>query len=102
LPDAAEPIERAYMGSTLAVGARILRLRQVAPRFVSAAALDAALVPIAEGHVAAALEGLANLDRQLTAAAPGARIALRLRAAALAVSEELAAYPEFFEQRGRR
>ena len=46
------------MASTLAVGARILRLREVAPRFVSVAALDAALVPIAEGRLEAALEGL--------------------------------------------
>jgi uncharacterized membrane protein YccC len=101
LPDEAEPIERAHMASALAVGARILRLRTVAPRFAPAAAVDAALAPIAEGHVAAALEGLAALDRELTMAPPEARIALRLRAAALGVSEELAAYPEFFEQRGR-
>ncbi len=101
LPDQAEPIERSYMASTLAVGAHILRLREAAPRFVSAGALEAALAPIAEGRVATALTRLATLDRELTTAAPEARIALRLRAAALAISEELAAYPEFFEQRGR-
>ena len=101
LPDEAEPIERSHMASALAVGARILRLREVAPRFVSAAALESALAPIADGRVGPALEALAALDRELTAAAPQARIALRLRAAALAISEELAAYPEFFEQRGR-
>jgi uncharacterized membrane protein YccC len=96
LPDAAAPIDRAYMAAALAVGRRILRLREVAPRFVPAAALEAAFAPIAEGHVDEALAGLAALDRELTAAAPTARIALRLRAAALAISEELTAHPEFF------
>jgi len=101
LPEEAQPAERGAMASTLAVGDRILRLREVAPRFVSAAALEAALAPIAQGLLDAALDGLRALDRELTAAAPGARIALRLRGAALALSEELTAYPEFFEQGGR-
>ena len=74
LPDAAEPVERAAMASALAVGTRIIRLRAVAPRFASEAAIDAALRPIAEGNVPAALSGLEALDRELTARAPEARI----------------------------
>jgi uncharacterized membrane protein YccC len=96
LPDAAAPIDRAYMAAALAVGRRILRLRRIAPRFAPAAALEAALVPIAEGRIDDALAGLAAFDRELTAAAAKARIALRLRAALLAISEELTAHPEFF------
>ncbi len=96
VPDSAEPIERSYMGSALAVGTRIIRLRQVAPRFASAPALDAALVPLAEGRVSAALEGLKALDRELTTGKSDARIVRRLRAVVLGMSEELAAYPEYF------
>lgn len=84
------------MGSALAVGTRIIRLRQVAPRFASAPALDAALVPLAEGRVSAALEGLKALDRELTTGKSDARIVRRLRAVVLGMSEELAAYPEYF------
>ncbi len=101
LPDEAAPIERAYMASALAVGARIIRLRCVAPRFASEAAIEAAFRPLAEGRMPAALAGLAALDRELTHAEPEARIVRRLRAAALAISEELQTFPEFFEQRGR-
>ena len=75
-----------------ASGMRWTALRRGVLRVLATAAMAA---------VAAALEGLAALDRELTAAAPKARIALRLRAAALAISEELAAYPEFYEQGNR-
>ena len=101
LPDAAEPVERSKMASALAVGLQVIRLSTVAPRFASAAAIEAALRPLAEGRVAAALAGLEALDRELTAAAPEASIVRRLRAVVLAMSEELATYPEFFDQRGR-
>ncbi len=98
VPDYAEPVERAYMSAALAAGRRIIRLREVAPRFVSPRTLDAALVPLAEGRVPAALKGLEALDRELTAAARDARIVRRLRAVVLAMSEELAEFPEFFGQ----
>ena len=101
LPDAAEPVERSKMASALAVGLQVIRLSTVAPRFASAAAIEAALRPLAEGRAAAALAGLEALDRELTAAAPEASIVRRLRAVVLAMSEELATYPEFFDQRGR-
>ena len=101
LPDAAEPVERSKMASALAVGLQVIRLSTVAPRFASAAAIEAALRPLAEGRAPAALAGLEALDRELTAAAPEASIVRRLRAVVLAMSEELATYPEFFDQRGR-
>ncbi|RBP15537.1 putative membrane protein YccC [Roseiarcus fermentans] len=100
LPDEAAPIERACMASTLTVGSRIIRLRGAAPQFLSDTALDAALEPIAAGRVAAALDGLAALDRALTVDGGDARIALTLRAAILAMTEELTAHPEFYEERG--
>ncbi len=101
LPDAAEPVARSKMASALAVGLQVIRLRTVAPRFASAAAIEAALRPLAEGRAPAALAGLKALDRELTAAEPEASIVRRLRAVVLAMSEELATYPEFFDQRGR-
>ena len=101
LPDAAEPVERSYMASALTVGLQVIRLRRVAPRFAAAEAIEAALRPLAKGGVPAALAGLEALDRELTAAEPEASIVRRLRAVVLAMSEELATYPEFFDERGR-
>jgi uncharacterized membrane protein YccC len=98
IPDSAEPVERAYMSAALATGRRIIRLREVAPRFVSRRVLDAALAPLAEGRVPDALHGLEALDLELTEAARDARIVRRLRAVVLAMSEELAEFPEFFGQ----
>jgi uncharacterized membrane protein YccC len=101
LPDEAEPDERARMASALATGMRIIRLRRVATRFVSGEALDAALAPLGEGRVPEALAGLEALDRELTTATPHAKIVRRLRAAVLALSEELAAYAGFYGHGGR-
>lgn len=98
LPDETAPAERAYMASALAVGARIIRLRKVAPRFASDATIARALSPIADGRLEAAREGLAALDHELTAHAANVKIVRRLRATVLAVSEELEALPEFFDQ----
>jgi uncharacterized membrane protein YccC len=101
VPDAAEPVERATMASALAVGMQVIRLRRIARRFTSEAAIDAALRPLAEGRVTDALAGLEALDRALTAVGPETRIVCRLRAVVLALSEELAAFPEFYDERGR-
>jgi hypothetical protein len=89
------------MASALAVGAQVIRLRRIARRFASAAAIDAALRPLGEGRVSDALAGLEAFDRALTAAGPETRIVWRLRAVVLAMSEELAAFPEFYDERGR-
>ncbi len=103
LPDQAMPVERAYLAATLTVGSQIIRLRQVAPRFVSAAALDAALDPLAAGRVQAAFAGMQGLDRTLAAlslARPGSRILRRLRASILMVTNEVSEFAEFFGREG--
>jgi uncharacterized membrane protein YccC len=100
LPEQAAPLERAYLAAALAVGTQIIRLRKVAPRFVPDAAISAALDPLAEGRVQAAIDGLQQLDRTLgtlSAARPESRILRRLRGGILAISEEVTEFTEFFE-----
>jgi uncharacterized membrane protein YccC len=97
LPEKAEPLQRAQMTSILAVGVQIIRLRNVGPRFLPGAALDAALEALCEGRTAVAIERLGEVDQRLAALKPETRILRRLRASILAISLELAAHPRFFE-----
>ena len=79
-----------------------MRLRHVAPRFVPAAAVDAALQALAEGRSGEAIERLKDIDRLLAAlphAEPASRILLRLRASILAISGQLAEYAAYFDDR---
>jgi uncharacterized membrane protein YccC len=102
LPEQAEPLQRSQMTSILAVGVQIIRLRSVGPRFLSRAAIDAALEALCEGRTAVAIERLGEVDQRLATLKPETRILRRLRASILAISLELAAYPGFFEAGSRR
>ncbi len=102
MPEQAEPVERAALVSAVAVGKYVVRLRHVAPRFVPAAAVDAALQALAEGRSGEAIERLEDIDRLLAAlphAEPASHILLRLRAGVLAISGQLADYAAFFDDR---
>jgi uncharacterized membrane protein YccC len=102
LPEQAEPVERGALAAAVSVGKEIVRLRQVAPRFVPAAAVDAALQALAEGRSGEAIDRLKDIDR-LIAALPSAeaasRIRLRLRAGILAISAQLSEYAPYFDER---
>jgi uncharacterized membrane protein YccC len=99
LPPQAEPLQRARMASILAVGVQIIRLGEVAPRFLPRAAVDAALEAVCDGQTAVAIDRLGEIDRRLAALKPETRILRRLRASILAITQELATYPSFFEAR---
>ena len=102
MPDQAEPVERAALVAAVAVGKYVVRLRRVAPRFVPAAAVDAALQALAEGRSGEAIERLKDIDRLLAAlprARPASPILLRLRAGVLAISGQLAEYAAYFDDR---
>jgi len=99
LPPQAEPLQRAQMASILAVGVQIIRLREVAPRFLPRAAVDAALEAVCDGQTTVAIDRLGEIDRRLAALEPETRILRRLRASILAITQELATYPSFFEAR---
>ena len=100
MPEQAEPVERAEIVAAMAVGNHIVRLRRVAPRFVPAAAVDAALQALAEGRSGDASERLKDIDRQLAAlpgARSGSRAVLGLRAGLLVICGQLASYPSYYD-----
>ena len=104
MPDQAEPVERAELVGAMAVGNHIVRLRRVAPRFVPAAAVEAALQALAEGRSGEASERLKDIDRQLAAlprTRSGSRAVLGLRAGLLVICGQLASYPSYYDQRIR-
>ena len=99
LPEQAEPVQRARLGTALSVGAEIIHLRLRAPRLGAAAELDAALAALARGNGAMARLRLARLDNQIAShpgGEPGA-LALRMRARILVVSEALAHHAAYFD-----
>ena len=104
MPDQADPVERAELVAASAVGNHIVRLRRVAPRFVSGTAVDTALQALAEGRSGEVIERLEDIDRQLAAlprAESGSRAVLGLRASLLVVCGQLASYPSYYNQRIR-
>src|ERR1700748_3577436 len=105
MPEQSEPIERAEIVAAMAVGNHIVRFRRVAPRFVPAAAVDAALQALAEGRSGEASERLQEIDRQLAAlprARSGSRAVLGLRAGLLVICGQLAAYGSYYGPQLRR
>src|ERR1700733_9696161 len=102
MPEQAEPVERAELVAAMAVGNHIVRLRRVAPRFVPAAAVDAALQALAEGQSGEASERLQDIDRQLAAlprTRSGGRAVLGLRAGLLVIRGQLASYGPYYDER---
>ena len=99
IPDEAGPLERAQGVSALAIGRAIVRLRDVAPRFVPGGLVEATLEAIAQGDSTAAFARLDAIERSLAALpdnVPGARIVLRLRASVLAIGNELREFESFY------
>jgi uncharacterized membrane protein YccC len=99
MPDKAEAQERAELAAIVAVGKEIVRFRQIAPRFVPSAMVDAALAPLAEGRSGEAIARLDDIDRQV-AALPRARsrILLSLRSSIMVISGQLGEFASCFDQ----
>ncbi len=99
MPDKAGAQERAELAGMVAVGKEIVRLRHIAPRFVSTEMVDAALVALAEGRSSDAIARLGDIDRQV-AALPRARtrVLLSLRAGILAISGQLSEFASCFDR----
>ncbi len=99
IPDQAGLLERAEAASALATGKEIIRLRDVAHRFVPPSLVEATLEAIAAGEAQPATARLDELDRKLAALPPdiaGARIVMRLRASLLAIAGELREFEPFY------
>ena len=100
LPDAAEPLQRAQIVTTLSVGSEIINLRRIAPQLGFGSELDAALAALADGDSAAANARLAALDRRLGSlpdSDPQARLALRARALILGIGDALEQHRAYFD-----
>ena len=99
MPDKAGAQERAELAAMVAVGKEIVRLRHIAPRFVSTGMVDAALAALAGGRSSEAIARLGDIDRQV-AALPRAssRILLSLRAGILAISGQLSEFESYFDR----
>jgi uncharacterized membrane protein YccC len=100
LPEAAEPLQRAQVLTALSVGREIINFRRIAPQLGSAAELDSALAPLAQGDSATATARLAALDRALASIAdadPRAPLALRARALVLGICDALEQHRAYFD-----
>jgi uncharacterized membrane protein YccC len=99
MPDRAEAQDRSELAAIVAVGKEIVRFRQIAPRFVPSAVVDAALAPLAEGRSNEAIARLGDIDRRV-AALPRAksRILLGLRSSIMVISGQLGEFASCFDQ----
>jgi uncharacterized membrane protein YccC len=101
LPEAATPLQGAYLLGALSLGSEITRLRdnlrRLDPDLREAAEVEAAFRSIAQGKSADAMARLARLDAALAADAAGTQAVLRVRAGILAATETLNRYAEYFD-----
>jgi hypothetical protein len=101
LPDQADPSERAQLLTALSVGAEVIQLRHLAPRFAAAARLDAALQAFARGNCEIAIGLLRQIDRDVAskpdAERPTASL-LRMRGRILVVCEALSEHTAYFSE----
>jgi uncharacterized membrane protein YccC len=105
LPDDAEPLQRAQLLAALSAGSEIAQLRRLCLLLGLGPDLDAALTAVAQGNSTTARAGLARLDRQLASlpeaeAEPRSKLALRVRAKVLVLSDVLAQHAAYFDAGG--
>src|SRR3954454_17243310 len=105
LPDDAEPLQRAQLLAALSASSEIAQLRRLCLLLGLGPDLDAALTAVAQGNSTTARAGLARLDRQLASlpeaeAEPGSKLALRVRAKVLVLSDVLAQHAAYFDAGG--
>jgi uncharacterized membrane protein YccC len=99
LPEQADPSVRAQLLAALSVGAEIIHLRHFAPRFATAADLDAALGAFARGNSEIAIGLLRQIDRDLASRPDAERTTatlLRMRGGILVICEALFEHAAYF------
>lgn len=99
MPNAAEPMQRAWLLAALAAGSDIILLRHLSNRSAgSMPQLDACLSFVAEGRIDAAVQALASLDHDLAATAdkPRSRARMRVRSVSTTLKETLQAHEGYF------
>jgi uncharacterized membrane protein YccC len=101
LPEQADPSGRAQLLAALSVGAEIIHLRHLAPRFAATARLDAALAAFARGDGEIAIGLLRQIDCDLASRFDAARpttTMLRMRGRILVICEALSDHPSYFDK----
>jgi uncharacterized membrane protein YccC len=99
MPEEAEPIQRAYLMSTLSVGIQIIRLQRLARNSRIKIHLPDVLAGLAAGNVAELREVLRRVDRNILSISesePGASVRLRARSALLAIGEAVDRHRPYF------
>jgi uncharacterized membrane protein YccC len=99
LPDQAEPIQRGRLLATLSVGSAIIELRRSARQIGAAAELASAWQAIAQGHSAAAVARLRQLEHRLAIASDemDMTVVLGARSRMVVVAEALAEHGSYFD-----
>jgi uncharacterized membrane protein YccC len=100
MPEQAEPIQRAYLMSTLSVGIQIIRLQRLSQLSHVRSGLSEVLASLAAGDLPKLGEALHQADRELASipkAQPGALVRLRARSALLAIGEAVDRHRQYFE-----
>ena len=99
MPNAAEPLQRAWLLATLTVGSDVILLRHLSDRSAGSwPLLQACLHDFAAGRIDAAVRGLASLDRDLAAGASGPQSSTQLRARSISTTlrETLQMHQRYF------
>ena len=100
MPEAAEPVQRSYLVTTLSVGIQVIRLGRIAAHGPIGVELAQMRESLAAGDIGRLESALRRLDEDITAVpntVPGTRARVRARAALLAIGEAVRSHREYFE-----
>ena len=102
MPETAEPVQRSYLVTTLAIGTQLIRLSRIAARGQIGVELSQVRQSLAAGDIDMLRSTIRHLDQDIAAVpdtAPGGRGRLRARAALLAIGDAVRNHREYFESR---
>lgn len=100
MPEAAEPVQRSYLVTTLSVGIQFIRLGRIAAHGPIGVELSKVRESLAVGDIGMLLAALRRLDDDIAAVpatVPGTRARVRARSALRAIGEAVRSHREFFE-----
>jgi uncharacterized membrane protein YccC len=102
MPEAAEPVQRSYLVTTLSVGIQVIRLGRIAAHGPIGVELSQMRESLAAGDIGMLRGALRRLDEDIAAVpdtVPGMRARVRARSALLAIGEAVRSHREYFEGR---
>jgi uncharacterized membrane protein YccC len=99
MPEEAEPIQRAYLVSTLSVGIQVIQLQRLSQRHRTGIRLSEVLASLGAGNLPKLHDALRRANGEIASipvTQPGAPVRLRARSALLAVSEAVDWHRQYF------